>query len=105
LPPFASLTVSAVHAIPKIEDFCQGAIVERGVRLRSRSAIEERAHGVGVPSWVVASSFGSKATGILLIVRDLEIVLLFGKSYTKGDQVSTLRHRRNGSLSQHICGR
>src|SRR4029434_10135509 len=67
----------------KIEDFRQVAIVGRwSVAADQERDRRARVHGVGVPSWVVASSFG-KATGILRIVRDLEIVLLFAESYTK----------------------
>src|SRR5262245_23821947 len=58
-PPLASLTVCAVHGIPKNRVFRQVAIFGRW----SVAAEQERdrracVHGVSVPSWVVASSFG-----------------------------------------------
>jgi hypothetical protein len=47
----------------------------------------------------------ARQLGILRIIRDLEIVLLLGKSYTKARRVPTDRGRRNGFLSEHTCGR
>jgi hypothetical protein len=76
-----------------------------GVLLRSRSAIEEPVS--------MASAFLLGCRIILRlqvhrtslrIVRDLEVVLLFGEFYTKSRQVSTDGRRRNGSVGQHTVG-
>jgi len=102
LPPFASLTVNAVHGIPKESRISARLQSSRDeVSLRSRSAIEEPVSMALAFRPGLSHHPSARPPGILRIVRDLEILLLFGESYTKGRQVSTEGRRRNGSVGQH----